>query len=258
MRAPLLFDFSILWLTTISSSSAAARPATSAAIRAAQLGKKVACVEKDRAGGTCLNWGCIPTKALLKNAELYHTMKHRAAEFGFKIDGLELRLERRSSSARATSPTKARRASSSSSRRTRSTTSAATRRSTSAGEVEGDRPPTAKRKRTRAKNILIATGCVSRPLPGLPFNGKTRDRQQGSAATCRRSRRASSIIGAGAIGVEFAYFFNAFGTKVTVVEMLPNLLPVEDTEVSQALEKSLHEAGHHASLHGHQDRRRPR
>src|SRR3954465_8096340 len=59
-----------------------------AAIRAAQLGKKVACVEKERAGGTCLNWGCIPTKALLKNAELYHTMTHRAAEFGFKVEGV--------------------------------------------------------------------------------------------------------------------------------------------------------------------------
>ncbi len=63
------------------------------AIRAAQLGKRVACVEKERAGGTCLNWGCIPTKSLLRNAELYHLMKHRAADFGFKIDGLSLRLE---------------------------------------------------------------------------------------------------------------------------------------------------------------------
>ena len=63
------------------------------AIRAAQLGKRVACVEKERAGGTCLNWGCIPTKSLLRNAELYHLMNHRAADFGFKIEGLQLRLE---------------------------------------------------------------------------------------------------------------------------------------------------------------------
>ena len=100
------------------------------AIRAAQLGKNVACVEKERAGGTCLNWGCIPTKSLLRNAELYHLMNHRAADFGFKIEGLSS-TGARSSSARAMSPTKTPPASSFSSRRTRSITSAARRRSIS-------------------------------------------------------------------------------------------------------------------------------
>ncbi len=93
-----------------------------------------------------------------------------------------------------------------------------------------------------AKNILIATGCVSRPLPGLPFDGK---RVIGSKEAVALEQLPSSIIiiGAGAIGIEFAYIFNAFGTKVTVVEMLPNILPVEDTEVSQTLEKSLSKQG---------------
>jgi dihydrolipoamide dehydrogenase len=90
-----------------------------AAIKAAQLGKKVACVDKERGGGTCNNWGCIPTKALLKNAELFHTMKHRAAEFGFKIAGLEYDWN-----ARASCRKKARPASIFSSRKTRSITSA--------------------------------------------------------------------------------------------------------------------------------------
>jgi dihydrolipoamide dehydrogenase len=93
-----------------------------------------------------------------------------------------------------------------------------------------------------AKNVLIATGCVSRPLPGLEFNGKT---VIGSKEALQLAEQPKSvvIIGAGAIGVEFAYFFNAFGTKVTMVEMLPNLLPIEDTEVSHALEKSFTKQG---------------
>ena len=94
---------------------------------------------------------------------------------------------------------------------------------------------------TRAK-ILVATGVVSRPLPGLPFNGKTVIGSR-EAMILEPQPKSMVIIGAGAIGVEFAYFYNAFGTKVTLIEMLPNVLPVEDTEVSQTLEKALTKQG---------------
>ena len=218
-----------------------------AAIKAAQLGKRVACVEKERGGGTCNNWGCIPTKALLKNAELFHTMKHRATEFGFKIEGLSYdwpAIMKRS--------------------RTVSDKGAAgvdylfkkNKIDSIKGEASLDKTgevrvksADGKEETHTAKNILIATGCVSRPLPGLEFDGKT---VIGSKDALQLSSQPKSIviIGAGAIGVEFAYFFNAFGTKVTVVEMLPNLLPVEDTEVSQALEKSFAKQGI-TSLLGH-------
>ena len=94
-----------------------------------------------------------------------------------------------------------------------------------------------KKKRAEGENILVATGVVSREMPGLPFNGTTVIGSR-EAMVLPKQPKGMIIIGAGAIGVEFAYFFNAFGTKVTLVEMLPNILPVEDTEVSVALEKS--------------------
>ena len=93
-----------------------------------------------------------------------------------------------------------------------------------------------------AANILVATGVVSRPLPGLPFNGKTVIGSR-EAMILEPQPKSMIIIGAGAIGVEFAYFYNAFGTKVTLIEMLPNVLPVEDTEVSQTLERALTKQG---------------
>ncbi len=110
-----------------------------------------------------------------------------------------------------------------------------------AGEVKV-KLPDGKTETHTAPRILIATGCVSRPLPGLDFNGSTVIGSK-EALMLPTQPKSIVIIGAGAIGVEFAYFFNAFGTKVTIVEMLPNLLPVEDTEVSQALEKSFAKQG---------------
>ena len=210
------------------------------AIRAAQLGKKVACVERERAGGTCNNWGCIPTKVLLRNAELYHLMSHRAAEFGFKFDGLSYdwsRIIKRS--------------------RDVSDKGAAgieflfkkNKVDYLRGEATIERAGTVKVKGADGKEethnapkILVGTGVVSRPLPGLDFNGKTVVGSR-EAMVIEQQPKSMIIIGAGAIGIEFAYFYNAFGTKVTVVEMLPNILPVEDTEVSQALEKSYAKLG---------------
>ena len=218
-----------------------------AAIKAAQLGKKVACVEKERGGGTCNNWGCIPTKALLKNAELFHTMKHRAAEFGFKIGSLEYDWSAIMKRSRVVSD-KGAAGVDFLFKKNKIDSIKGDASLDKAGEVKV-KTADGKEEVHTAKNIMIATGCVSRPLPGLEFNGKTVIGSK-EALQLQSQPKSMVIIGAGAIGVEFAYFFNAFGTKVTIVEMLPNLLPVEDTEVSQALEKSFAKQGI-TSLLGH-------
>lgn len=210
------------------------------AIRAAQLGKKVACVEKERAGGTCLNWGCIPTKSLLRNAELYHLLQKRAADFGFTFENLSYDWAKVISRSRGVADKLA-------------------------GGVEylfkknkidylrGEAAISGPGKVTyqtsdgqqlviEASHILIATGAFSRDLPGLSTNGKTVVNSHDAMILEKQPKRLI-IIGAGAIGVEFAYFFNAFGTEVALVEMLPNVLPVEDTEISAAIEKSLAKQG---------------
>ena len=210
------------------------------AIRAAQLGKRVACIEKERAGGTCLNWGCIPTKSLLRNAELYHLMKHRADDFGFTIEGLSYDWSKVIKRSRDVSDKNAAGI---------EFLFKKNKVDYVRGEASLDKPgevvvklADGKTEVHTAAKILVATGVVSRALPGLPFDG---NRVIGSreAMILEPQPKSMVIIGAGAIGVEFAYFYNAFGTKVTLIEMLPNVLPVEDTEVSQALEKALTKQG---------------
>jgi len=210
------------------------------AIRAAQLGKKVACVEMERAGGTCLNWGCIPTKSLLRNAELFHLMSHRAAEFGFKFDGVSYDWDKIIKRSRDVSDKNA----------------AGIEFLFKKNKVdylrgEGilDKPGSVtvkyadgKTETHTASKVLVTTGVKPRPMPGFPFDGKKVISSK-EAMIQPKQPKSMIIIGAGAIGIEFAYFYNTFGTKVTVVEMMPNILPVEDTEVSQTLEKSLSKQG---------------
>ena len=211
-----------------------------AAIRAGQLGKKVACVEMERAGGTCLNWGCIPTKALLKNAHLYHQLKHDAGKFGLSFDNLQYDWSKVIGRSRQVS-------------------------GKLAGGIEflfkknkvdyikgfGSVAGTGKVEVKKedgsteiidAKNVIIATGAKSRPMPGLPFNGTTVISSK-EAMVLNKQPKSMVIIGAGAIGVEFAYIYNCFGTEVTLIEMMPSLLPVEDDEVSAAITKSYIKAG---------------
>ena len=210
------------------------------AIKAAQLGKKVACVERDRAGGTCLNWGCIPTKSLLRNAELYHLMKHRAAEFGLEFTDLKYDWSKVIKRSRDVSDKNAAGIEFLFKKyKVDYIRGEASMEKSGAVTVKGN---DGKTETHSAPKILVTTGCVSRPMPGLPFDGK---KVIGSKEAMVLEMQPASmvVIGAGAIGVEFAYFYNAFGTKVTMVEMLPNLLPVEDTEVSQALEKSFTKQG---------------
>jgi dihydrolipoamide dehydrogenase len=211
-----------------------------AAIRAAQLGKKVACVEADRAGGTCLNWGCIPTKALLKNAELFHTLSHRAKEFGFSFDNLQYDWSAVIGRSRTVS-NKLAGGIEFLFKKNKVDYIRGFGAITAPGKVEVTAADGAK-STVEAKHIVIATGAKSRPLPPLPFNGTTVIGSK-EAMVLEKQPKSMIIIGAGAIGVEFAYIYNAFGTKVTVVEMLPRLVPVEDDEIGDALEKSFTKQG---------------
>lgn len=211
-----------------------------ASIRAAQLGKKVACVEKERAGGTCLNWGCIPTKSLLRNAELYHLFAHRAEEFGFHAEKVEYDWSKIIGRSRDVSDKNA-----AGIEFLFKKNKVDYLRGEALLEKAGSVTVKAADGKTEvhsAPKILIATGCLPRPMPNFAFNGKTVISSK-EAMILPKQPKSMIIIGAGAIGTEFAYFYNTFGTKVTMVEMLPNLLPVEDTEVSQTLEKSFQKQG---------------
>ncbi len=210
------------------------------AIRAAQLGKKVAVVEMDRAGGTCLNWGCIPTKALLKNAELYQTLTKKAETFGISFENLSYDWSKVVGRSRQVSD------------RLAGGIEFLFKKNkvdyisgfgavVDSNHVEVTAADDSKQL-LEAANILITTGCKSRELPPLPFNGKSVISSK-EAMVLENQPESMVIIGAGAIGVEFAYVYNAYGTKVTIIEMQPNLLPVEDEEVGQELQKSFTKQG---------------
>ena len=210
------------------------------AIRATQLGRKVACIEKDRAGGTCLNWGCIPTKSLLRNAELFHLMKLRSGEFGFSFDNLQYDWSKVIKRSRDVADKNAAGIEYLFKKnKVDYIRGEASLAGSGAVTVKGS---DGKTQKFESGKILVATGVVSRPLAGFPFNGRTVIGSR-EAMVLEKQPKNIIIIGAGAIGVEFAYFFNAFGTKVSLVEMMPNILPLEDVEVSQALEKSFAKQG---------------
>lgn len=210
------------------------------AIRAAQLGKRVACVEMERAGGTCLNWGCIPTKSLLRNAEVYQLLSKHAADYGLSYDNLSFDWSKVISRSRGVAD-KLAGGIEMLFKKNKVDYIRGTGAVPKAGVVEVTAADGKKTTLTTSK-ILVTTGVVTREMPGFPFNGKSVIGSK-QAMVIPEQPKEIIIIGAGAIGIEFAYFFNAFGTKVTVVEMQPNILPVEDTDVSAALEKSLTKQG---------------
>jgi dihydrolipoamide dehydrogenase len=209
------------------------------AIRAGQLGKKVACIEMERAGGTCLNWGCIPTKALLKSAELYRAFQ-KAETFGFSVQGVGFDFGKVIQRSRGVSDQMAKGVEFLF-RKHKIDYLVGKGQVTIPGMVEIMDGPN-KGKFLRTKNILLCTGQKPRLLPGLPVDG-VRVMTSREALANKTQPKSIVIIGAGAIGVEFAYFFNAFGTKVTLVEMLPQILPVEDEEVAKALHRSFEKQG---------------
>jgi dihydrolipoamide dehydrogenase len=209
------------------------------AIRAGQLGKKVACIEMERAGGTCLNWGCIPTKALLKSAELLQKFQ-KSDGFGLTAKEVTFDFAKVMSRSRSVSDQMAKGVEFLF-KKNKVEYVIGKAQVTVPGMVEVTEGA-AKGKFFKAKNVLLATGCKMRRIAGLEVDGlRVMTSREALAATALP--RSIIIVGAGAIGVEFAYFYNAFGTKVTLVEMMPQILPVEDEDVSKLLEKSLIKQG---------------
>lgn len=210
------------------------------AIRAGQLGKKVACIELERAGGTCLNWGCIPTKALLKSAELYRSLQ-KADAFGLSVKEAGFDFGKVMERSRGVAGTMAK-GIEFLFRKNKVDYFVGKAQVTVAGMVEitdGEH----KGKFFKAKNVLLATGCKPRRLPDVPVDGVRVLTSREALEVRKNPPKSIAILGAGAIGVEFAYFFNAFGTKVTLVEMMPQLVPVEDEEVGKALQRNFEKQG---------------
>lgn len=210
-----------------------------AAIRAGQLGKRVACIELERAGGTCLNWGCIPTKTLLRSAELYQAMLH-SDHFGFSCKGIDVDFEKVMARSRTVAESMGKGIEFLFKKHKvdyilgRAQIKAPGMLEVTEGKAKG--------QVLSAVNILIATGCKPKVFPGLDVDG-TRVMTSRELLSTTKQPKSIIVLGAGAIGVEFAYFLNAFGTEVTLVEMLPRVLPVEDEEISASLERSLKKQG---------------
>ena len=208
------------------------------AIRASQLGMKTAIVEKESLGGVCLNWGCIPTKALLKSAQVFEYLKH-ANDYGLKIKEYDKDFN------------------------------AVVNRSRNVAEgmskgvkflmkknkidvIEGFAKISKGKRVTVTKNgentiynskhVIIATGSRSRELPSIPQDGKKIIGYR-EAMTLKKQPKKLTIVGSGAIGIEFAYFFNSMGTEVTIIEYQDNIVPVEDEDVSKELEKNFKRNG---------------
>ena len=209
------------------------------AIRAAQLGMKAAVVEGEHLGGICLNWGCIPTKALLRTAEIFHTM-HRAEEFGLSVKEISFDVKKVVERSRAV----AKQLSSGVGyllKKNKVTVFDGYGRLDGAGtvHVEKDGKGIAD---LAAKNIILATGARARSLPGLEPDGKLVWTYK-EAMVPEVMPKSILVVGSGAIGIEFASFFRDFGAEVTVVEVLPRVLPVEDEEISDFARKAFEEQG---------------
>ena len=211
-----------------------------AAIRAAQLGMQVALVERAALGGICLNWGCIPTKALLRNAEIYHLMQ-KGADFGLHCDNLRFDFPQVIARSRQVADRLAQGVAFLM-RKNQVQVVQGTGRLAGAGAVSVHDEQGNATATLNAPNIILAAGARPRELPGLPFDG-TQVLSSTEAMLLQEVPGSLAIIGAGAVGVEFAYLYNTFGSRVTLIEMLPQVLPVEDHEISAALHKSLTQQG---------------
>ncbi|MFT4831088.1 MAG: dihydrolipoamide dehydrogenase [Psychroserpens sp.] len=209
------------------------------AIRASQLGFKTAVIEKENLGGVCLNWGCIPTKALLKSAQVFEYLKH-AEDYGLTVDGFDKDFD----------------AVVKRSRNIADGMSKGVQFLMKKNKIEviegfGKLMPgkkvmvtdaDGKETEYSANNIIIATGARSKELPSLPQDGKKIIGYR-KAMTLDKQPKKMVVVGSGAIGIEFAYFYNSMGTEVTVVEFLPNVVPVEDEDISKQLERSFKKSG---------------
>ena len=206
-----------------------------AAIRASQLGLKTAIVEKENLGGICLNWGCIPTKALLKSAQVFEYIKH-ANDFGISIDKYEVQFQDVIKRSRNTADKMSKGIDFLMKKNKITIIKGIAKLTQNKTVIVIDD----KKQETHytAKHIIISTGAKSRELPNLKQNGKNIIGYR-EALNLKTLPKSMIIVGSGAIGVEFAYFYNAMGTEITLVEYLPNIVPNEDKDVSKELEKSL-------------------
>jgi dihydrolipoamide dehydrogenase len=209
------------------------------AIRASQLGLKTAIIERESLGGICLNWGCIPTKALLKSANVFEYIQH-AADYGITVENAEHDF-------------------SAVVKRSRNVASGMSNgvqflmKKNKIEVIMGEgkllpgkkvkvKAADGKETEYSAKNIIIATGARSRQLPNLPQDGKKIIGYR-EAMTLPEQPKSMVVVGSGAIGVEFAYFYNAMGTDVTIVEYMPQIVPVEDEEIGKQLERTFKKNG---------------
>ncbi|HLN94120.1 MAG TPA: dihydrolipoyl dehydrogenase [Flavobacterium sp.] len=208
------------------------------AIRASQLGFKTAVVEKESLGGVCLNWGCIPTKALLKSAQVFDYLKH-ASDYGLKVNDFDKDFGAVISRSRNVADGMS-----------KGVTFLMKKNKIDVIEGAGKVKPGKKVGVTKdgketeysADHIIIATGARSRELPNLPQDGKKVIGYR-QAMTLPEQPKSMIVVGSGAIGVEFAHFYNSMGTQVTIVEYLPNIVPLEDEDISKQFERSLKKAG---------------
>jgi dihydrolipoamide dehydrogenase len=209
------------------------------AIRASQLGFKVAVIEKENLGGVCLNWGCIPTKALLKSAQVFDYLKH-ASDYGLTVSSFDKDFTAVVSRSRGIADGMS-----------KGVQFLMKKNKIDVIDGFGKMKPGKKVAVTAADgkvtdydadHIIIATGANSRELPNLPQDG-VKVIGYRKAMTLEKQPKSMIVVGSGAIGVEFAHFYNAMGTDVTIVEFLPNIVPLEDEDISKQMERSMKKAG---------------
>jgi dihydrolipoamide dehydrogenase len=204
------------------------------AIRASQLGFKTAIVEKESLGGVCLNWGCIPTKALLKSAEVFEYLKH-ANDYGIQVNEYSHDFDAVVNRSRNVAGDMSKGVNFLMKKNKIEVLKGY-------GKVKPGKVVDVDGVEYSAKHIIISTGARSRELPSIPQDGKKIIGYR-QAMTLKKQPKSMIIVGSGAIGVEFAYFYNSMGTDVTIVEYLPNIVPVEDKDISKELEKSFKKNG---------------
>ncbi len=204
------------------------------AIRASQLGFKIALVEKESLGGICLNWGCIPTKALLKSAEVFEYLNH-ADDYGFSTKGVSSDFNAIISRSRNVADGMSKGVKFLMKKNKIDVINGY-------GKIKPGKVVDVDGIEYQADNIIIATGARSRVLPSIPQDGEKIIGYR-EAMSLSKQPKKMIVVGSGAIGVEFAYFYNSLGTEVTIVEYLPNLVPLEDHEISKELEKSFKKKG---------------
>lgn len=209
------------------------------AIRASQLGLKTAIIEKESLGGVCLNWGCIPTKALLKSAQVFEYLQH-ASDYGLKVKDADKDFDAVVARSRSVADGMSKGVQFLMKKNNIEVINGYG--TLKAGKKVSVKGADGKQTEYSAQHIIIATGARSRELPALPQDDKKIIGYR-KAMTLEKQPAKMIVVGSGAIGVEFAYFYNAMGTEVTVVEFLPSIVPVEDEEVSKQLERSFKKSG---------------